>query len=340
MRFLWPELLWLLLLLPLMVAAYVGMLRRKRKVAVRYASLRLVREALGPRPGWRRHVPPLLFLLAVAAALLAAARPSAEVTLPTSHATLILAIDVSRSMRATDVAPSRIEAAQAAAKEFISELPKYVRVGIVTFAGTAVLAQPPTEDRDLARAAIDHFELQFATATGSGLLVALAALRPDARIDLEPVLFGGEPATEAAKARLKPVPPGSYSSGAIIMLTDGRRTTGPDPLDVAELAADLGVKVHTVGFGTTQGAEVSGTPGWSFFARFDEQTLKAIARFTGGEYFHASSAEDLRRIYKSLNTQLELEHKESELSALFAAAAAALLAAAGLLSMLWFRTRL
>jgi Ca-activated chloride channel family protein len=136
------------------------------------------------------------------------------------------------------------------------------------------------------------------------------------------------------------VPPGTYDAGAIIMLSDGRRTTGPDPIDVAKLAADLGVKVHTVGFGTTGGAEVPGMGGWSFYARFDEQTLKAIARLTGGDYFHAASAEDLRKVYRNLNTKLELEHRESELSALFAAAAAALLAAAGLLSLLWFRMRL
>lgn len=351
MRFLWPELLWLLLLLPLMVAAYVGMLRRKKKAALRYASLRLVREALGPRPGWRRHVPPLLFLLAMAAALLAAARPSAEVTLPSSRATLILAMDVSRSMQATDVEPNRLEAAQSAARSFIHDLPKNVRLGIVSFAGTAAVVQTPTENRDDMLAAIDRFQLQRATATGSGLLLALSMLFPDEAFDLEAALFnsrfgmGPHPmpldkrkAADPAKAsgpKKEPMKPGSYTGGVIILLSDGRRTTGPDPLDIAQMAADRGVRVYTVGFGTKDGASID-FEGYSFYVRLDEETLKAIAKMTGGEYFHAGTAQDLRKVYETLNARIALETRETEVSALFVAAAAALLVLGALLSLLWF----
>ncbi len=352
MRFLWPELLWLLLLLPLLALAYLDMLRRKKKAAIRYASLRLIRDALGRGPGVRRHVPPLLFLLAMAAAILALARPSATVVLPAEHATLILAIDVSLSMRATDVLPNRLSAAQAAAKQFIADLPKNVRVGLVTFAGTAAVVQAPTADREQLAAAIDRFELQRATATGSGLLVSLAALLPEAGIDIEPVLFdnewshmdpGGAAApldrSRAAKKLPKPVPPGSYDSGAIIMLSDGRRTSGPDPVEVAKLAANLGVRVHTVGFGTREGGEVAGMGGWSFYARLDEEALKAVARTTGGEYFQAASAGELGKVYKDLHAKLGLEKKEEEVSALFSGVAAGLVLLAALLSLLWYYRR-
>lgn len=350
MRFLWPELLWLLLLLPALVLAYLAMLRRKKKAAIRYASLRLVRGALGPRHALRRHVPPLLFLFAMAAAILALARPSATVTLPADYMTLVLAVDVSLSMRATDVEPNRLSAAQAAAKEFIAGLPKNVRVAIVSFAGTATLVQAPTADHDQLVAAIDRFELQRATATGSGLLIALATLRPEVGIDLEPLLFGGEWAhmdpgaapidpRRAAKNMPRPVAPGSYDAGAIIMLSDGRRTSGPDPIEVAKLTADLGVRVHTVGFGSRDGGEVPGMGRWSIYARLDEETLKAVAKMTGGEYFYAATGPELRKVYQDLNAKMGLEKKETEVSALFSGAAAALLVLAALLSLLWFYRR-
>jgi Ca-activated chloride channel family protein len=353
MRFLWPELLWLLLLLlPLAVLAYLELLRRRKRTAIRYASLRLVREALGPGRGWRKHVPPLLLLLAVAAAILALARPSATVVLPSDHVTLVLAIDVSLSMRATDVQPNRLAAAQAAAKQFIADLPKHVRVGVVSFAGTANVVQAPTGERERLAEAIDRFELQRATATGSAILVSLATLRPEVGIDIEQELFAsdwshmdpGMAATPIDRARTakkmpQPVPPGSYDAGAIIMLSDGRRTTGPDPVEVAKLAADLGVRVHTVGFGTREGGEVSGMGGWSFYARLDEEALKAVAKITAAEYFQAASAGELHKVYRDLNTKLGLERKEEEVSALFSGAAAAFALLAALLSLLWFYRR-
>jgi len=189
MRFLWPQQLWLLLTLPVLVAAYWYALRRKKREAVRYPSLMLIREALGAGRQWRRHLPPALFLLAVATAILAIARPTASVILPSEHVTLIMAMDVSRSMQASDVEPNRISAAQAAAKSFIEGVPRNVRVGIVAFAATASVVQTPTDSRDDLIAAIDRFQLQRGTATGSGLLLSLAQLFPDAGIDLEAMLY-------------------------------------------------------------------------------------------------------------------------------------------------------
>ena len=339
----WPDLLWLLLLLPALVAFYVWLLRRKKKDAVRYANLGMIREAMGARGNFRRHVPPVLFLLALALLIAAMARPSATVVLPTQRQTIILALDASGSMRAKDVLPSRLEAAQAAAKQFVADTPPRTRIGVVVFAGTAQLTQPPTDDREAINAAIDRMQLQRATATGSGLMVSLATLFPDAGYDVGTAIFGRDAPRNAPigdakkdpKKNFKPVPPGSYNSAVIILLTDGQRTTGPDPIEIAKLAADRGVRVFTVGFGTTSG-EIIGFEGWSFRVRLDEETLKTIATMTQGEYFHAGSAADLKKVYQTLNSRISLEKKETEVTALFSAAAAFLTLLAGLLSILWF----
>jgi Ca-activated chloride channel family protein len=350
MRFLWPQLLWLLLLIPALAAAYVLGLRRRRKAAIRYASLRLVKAALGGGAAWRRHLPPALFLLALAALILAVARPSATLLLPSESLTLVLAMDVSRSMQAADVAPNRITAAQAAARAFIEGLPRNVRLGIVSFAGTAAVVQTPTENKEDMLAAIDRFQLQRGTATGNGLVLALAMLFPDDGIDLEAMMYGGarrggaapiDRAYREARPRAPeraPAAPGSYASGSIVLLSDGRRTTGVDPLEAARMAADRGVRVHTVGFGSKDGAQIS-FEGWSFYAIPDEETLKAVAQITGGEYFHAANAADLHKIYQKLNLRFAMERKETELGALLSAAAALLLVCAALLSLLWHYRR-
>jgi Ca-activated chloride channel homolog len=342
--FLWPELLWLMLLVPLLVLVYWWLLRRKKKLAVSYASLSLVKDALGRSSRWRRHVPPALFLGAIALMLLAAARPVAVVTLPSQQDTVILAMDISGSMRAKDVEPTRLEAAQNAARAFIGELPRHTRVGIVAFAGTANLVQPPTLSREDAIAAIDRFQLQRGTATGSGIIVSLATLFPDGGFDVSQAIYGrdqqrmGAPIDGAPKKdepEHKPVPPGSYTQAAIILLSDGQRTTGPDPIEAARRAADRGVRIFTVGIGTVDG-EVIGFEGWSFRARLDEEALKAVASITQGEYFYASNAAELKKVYQSLNARIVFQTRETEVSGLVSAAAAVLALLAGFLSMLWF----
>ena len=342
MTFLWPEMLWLLLIVPALVAAYFYLLRRKQQAALRYASLSLVKEAMAGRK-FRRHLPPLLFLIALIVMIVAIARPAAVVTLPSQHRTIILAMDVSGSMRATDVQPNRITAAQNAAKAFVADQPSNVRIGVVSFAGTASVVQAPTQNREDIIAAIDRFQLQRATAIGSGIIVSLATIFPDAGIDVSSMIYGrngprGVPLDQAGKAEkkeFKPVPPGSYTSAAIILLTDGQRTTGPDSLEAARMAADRGVRVYTVGFGT-KGGETIGFEGWSMRVRLDEETLKAIASMTRGEYFYAGSAADLNKVYESLNARFLLEKKAMEISALFAAAAAVAALVSALLSLLWF----
>jgi len=334
MSFLWPQALWLLAALPFLVALYLYALRRRKEVALRYSNLSLVREAMG-RASAKRHVPPALFLAAMALMLLAGARPAAVVTLPSQHETVILAIDVSGSMRASDVAPTRLAAAQAAAKAFIAETPRSTRVGIVAFAGSASIVQPPTSDRSALFAALEAFQLQHATAIGSGILVSLKAIFPE--LEFDPFTYRLTPAAAgpAAAGGSAPVQPGSYGAAAVILLTDGQTTTGPDPLEAARIAASRGVRVFTVGVGTPDGEVLTGE-GWSIRVRLDEEALKQIAQETKGEYFHAGTAAELETVYGVLNSKLVMEKQETEITALVTLAAALLALAAGFLSLLWF----
>jgi Ca-activated chloride channel family protein len=340
MSFQWPTMLWSLALLPVLVLLYLWLLRRKRRTTVRLASLAIAKAALGKGPGWRRHVPPVLMLLALATLLLATARPTATITLPLSQRTIILAMDVSGSMRAEDVLPNRLVASQEAAKTFVQDLPHDTKVGVISFAGTAAVVQAPTTSREDVVAAIDRFQLQRATATGSAIVLSLATLFPEHNIEISHITgqrkFPGKPlGEEEPQAEFTPVAPGSYNSAAIIMLTDGQRTTGPDPLEASRMAAERGVRVYTVGVGTTQG-EVIGFEGWSMRVRLDEETLKTVAANTLGEYFYAGTAEDLKKVYQSLSSRMVVERKETELSALFAAAGALLAMLAAGLSVFWF----
>jgi Ca-activated chloride channel homolog len=339
MNFLWQEALWLLLLLPLLVLLYVWLLKRRKKTAVAWSSLGVIKEAMGTQRAWRRHVPPVLMLLSLATLIVAGARPTAVITLPLVEQTVILAMDVSGSMRATDVEPNRLVASQNAAKAFIAELPRTVRVGVVSFAGTAAIVQPPTLSREDVSAAIDRFQLQRATAIGSGLILSLAAIFPDAGIDLSQVtgarLMPRALGEQPKEKEFTPVEPGSYNSAAIILLTDGQRTTGPDSMDAAKMAADRGVKVYTVGIGTKEGDTI-GFEGWSMRVRLDEDTLKQVAMATRAEYFYAGNAIDLKKVYQSLGTRLSAQKKETEITALFAGAAGLLMLLAAGLSVWWF----
>jgi Ca-activated chloride channel family protein len=347
MTFIWPDMLWLLTAVPALIAAYLFLLRRKKKTALRYANLSLVKEAMGAGQRFRRHIPPLLFLLALTLLILAVARPSAVVTLPTHQRTVILAMDTSGSMRATDVEPNRIAAAQAAAKSFVTDQPRGTRIGVVTFAGTAAVAQAPTDNREEILAAIGRFQLQRATAIGSGILMSLKAIFPDAEFDLRSSNPRRDPgrdslrsapldqAAEPEKLEFKPVPPGSYASAVIILLTDGQSNVGPDPIEAARIAAERGVRVYTVGFGTTEG-EILRFEGWSMRVRLDEQTLKKIAELTQGEYYYAGTAADLKKVYETLNSRRVFVTRETEITAFFSAAAALMALIAGLLSVWWF----
>lgn len=344
MTFQWPEMLWFLAGVPALVGLYVWLMRRRKKNALRYASLSIVREAMGPRHALRRHLPPALLLLSLVAMIVAMARPSAVVTLPFQRSTIILAMDVSGSMRAQDVQPNRLVAAQNAARAFIADTPPSTQIGIVSFAGTASVVSPPTNNREDLYAAIERFQMQRATAIGSGIIVSLATIFPDAGIEISHLTGGSTPtpgrpgSTPSVKKPEKPaakVPPGSYNAAAIILLTDGQRTTGPDTMEAARMAADRGVRIFTVGIGTTSG-EIIGFEGWSMRVRLDEETLKAVANLTQGEYFYAGTAADLKKVYQTLSARLVMETRHTEVGALFTGLAGLLVLAAAGLSLAWF----
>ncbi|HYN12815.1 MAG TPA: VWA domain-containing protein [Burkholderiales bacterium] len=338
MTFLWPAMLWLLLAVPAVIAVYVYVLRRKKRAALQYANLAMVKAAMGA-PSLRRHVPPALFLLAFVLMLLSIARPAGLVMLPTQQETVILAMDVSGSMRATDVKPSRFEAMQAAARDFVNGQSRTTRIGVVAFAGSASLVQAPTQNHADVLAAIDQFQMQNATAIGAGILVSLKAIFPEGDFDLQPQRRNGAAGASSIgrdpQKDFQPVAPGSYGNAVVILLTDGQTTTGPDPIEAARKAAERGVRVYTVGVGTPNGEILTGE-GWSIRVRLDEDALKQIADMTRGEYFFAGTAGDLKKVYEGMKGKLVMEKKETEVTALFSALATCFALVSVLLSLFWF----
>lgn len=354
--FFWIDMLWLLAVVPLLVALYFFLLNRKKKLALRYANLSMVRQAMGGGATFRRHVPPLLFLIALTLMIAAVARPAAVITLPSQRSTVILAMDVSGSMLATDMQPDRLQAAKAAAKSFIEEQPRDVRIGVVAFAASALLVQAPTFVREDLFAAIDRLATQRATAIGSGILVSLKTLFPDGDFDIggrggfggangmnlgggAGGGLGGRPLGDEPKKDEKtpftPVPAGSNGNAVLILLSDGQATSGPDPVEAAKKSAERGVRIFTVGLGSTEGTVVN-FGGRSSRVQLDEETMQKIADTTRGSYYRAGTADELKKIYRSLNSQLIMETKKTEITAFFCAAAAAFAVLAASLSLLWF----
>jgi Ca-activated chloride channel family protein len=252
----------------------------------------------------------------------------------------MLAIDVSLSMRVTDVKPTRMAAAQDAAKGFLRSLPPDVEVGLITFAGSSQVVQRATLDRDALLKSIDAFQMQFGTAIGNAIVHCLVELFPEQGIDIGEMTFGtkggGRSIDKPASKPFTAVPAGSYKSAAIILLSDGRRTTGIDTLVAAKMAADRGVRIYVVGLGTVDGT-ANLPEGMSVYLQLDEPTLREVARMTGGEYLHAGTAEKLLSVYQNLGTRMEVQTRETELAGPLALVAALLTITAGVLSVVWFR---
>jgi Ca-activated chloride channel homolog len=357
MDLLWPGFLLLLLLIPLLIAAYVWVLRRRRRVVVRYSSLLLVREALPHQSRWRRHLPFALFVLALASLIIAVTRPVSIISVPAGQTAIILTIDVSRSMCSTDISPSRLEAAEAAALSFIERQQATTQIGIVAFSSYAEVIQPPTADPEALQAAIESLATGRRTAIGSGILKAL-----DAIADIDPSVAPSTTSTSRGP-QPTPVPRGAYAPDIIVLLTDGASNTGPLPVEAAQQAADRGVRIYTIGFGTANGSSFprcgqqfmgrepgdnqgfGGPPGGGQFGGqfggggfrrgIDEDTLKQVADMTGGTYYPAESAGELQNVFQSLPTYLITKHETSEISFVFVALGALLAALAILFSLLW-----
>lgn len=335
--FVWPRMLWLLAPLPVLVLAYVWLDRRGRRRHAGLSGVAAAGAGRGRFGGVRRTLPPLLLLAALAALTAAVSRPQANVLLPSLHKDLVIAIDVSGSMRAADVKPDRMTAAKSAARALIERQPAYTRIGIVVIAGTAAVVQSPTDNREDLYRAIERLQPQQGSAIGSGLYIALATLLPDAGIDLERLISGrswrwprpgGEPPQKAA--------PGSNRSAAIVLLSDGESNFGPDPLDAARLAAEHGVRVYAIGIGTRDGAPLE-YAGWSMRVQLDDEMLRRIATTTLGEYYPASSSKQIEQVYEHLSAKMVVERTRTvELTVYLVAAGALLLAVSTLLSVLWF----
>lgn len=344
MELLWSPVLYLFALIPVSILAYIVILRRRKPFSVRYSSLSLIRAAAPRQSQWKRHLPFVLFLLAMSSLIMSMARPVSVVTLPASNATIILSIDVSRSMCSTDIYPNRLESAKAAALEFIKSQDSDTQIGIVVFAGFAVIAQPPTTDRNLLEATIQNITTARRTAIGEGIIMSLEAISE----------FDDDVPSPYSGMEIIPLPEGQYVPAIVVLLTDGVATTGIDPLQAAQMAADRGVRVYTIGFGTVNNTAPmncnpfasysdpfdpffggGGGGGGQFRREIDEETLRRIASMTGGSYHLAESSAELQQVFDSLPTQLFTITETTEISVIFAAIAAILIVLAVLLSMIW-----
>ena len=330
MQFLWPTMLLSLILIPILIALYILAQRRRQRYALRYASLSLVKEALGRGPGWRRHVPPALFLAGLTAMLIALARPASVVTLPANEGTVILTMDASGSMRAEDMKPNRLEAAKAAARAFVEKQPPGVKIGIVSFSDSSFLVQPPSSDKQVVLAAVNRLTTQRGTAIGSALLTSLDAVFEEANAE-----GGVNGAAAEPTPTPTPLPQGVYEPAIVVLLSDGESNRGPRPLDIVDRLAARGVRVYTIGVGSVQGT-VLGTQGRSVRVRLDEEVLKRIAEATDGAYFNASTEKDLKAIYDNLSTHLVFRKQQTEVTAILTGVAVALSLIGGMLSLLWF----
>lgn len=335
MQFLWPLNLWLLWVVPALLALYVYAQRRRRKYALRYASLSLVKEALGRGPGIRRHIPPALYLVALAAMLVAFARPQSVVSLPTQEGVVVLAIDVSGSMQAEDVKPNRLEAAKEAAKIFVARQDPNVRIGVVSFSTDASIVQAPTIDRESVIAAINRLKPQRATAVGRAILVSLDAIFEDEEEEPPSAILRNLSPESLASRTPTQTRKGPFAPASIILLTDGVNNQFPPPLAIVDEATRRGVRVYTVGLGTPEGT-ILRLQGRAIRVRLDEATLKKIAELTEARYYYAANENDLREIYENLRTEVIIRTERAEISALFAALAALLSLLGGALSLVWF----
>jgi Ca-activated chloride channel family protein len=352
MALLWPEFLALLGLIPILIGLYIWILRRRRRFAVRYSSLSLVRDAM-PKHSWlRRHLPFILFLIALSSLMLALTRPVAIVTVPTTDTTVILSIDASRSMCSTDIPPNRLEAAKSAALDFIQSQKSNTKIGIVVFAGFAAITQPPTTDQEMLQDAIQSIDVGRRTAIGSGIIKSI-----DAIAEINKNIPPSDSGTTASVIPT-PVPKGAYAPAIIILLTDGVSNVGPLPMDAAQQAADRGIRVYTIGFGTDAnesipncgrgsqgGGNAFGNGGGNPFGGggnlggfrrgIDEETLKQVADLTGGAYYPAASANELQKVFQNLPIYLITQHETMEISVAFTALGVFLAALAILLSFAW-----
>jgi Ca-activated chloride channel family protein len=331
MSFIWPVMLFSLVLIPPAVVLYLR-LQQRRLRAVSFGALGLAGGAARRQFGVRRHLPPAIFLAGLTIMLFALARPQAVVSLPKQEGIVILAFDVSGSMAADDLEPTRMEAAKAAATEFAQRQPPSVEIGIVAFSDSGFSVQAPTNNQEAILAAIRRLRPQRGTSLGQGILTALNTIAI-ADAAQAPSLYTS--LTPAPTAEPTPVPDGSHTSAVIVLLSDGENNENPDPVAVAQVAADRGVRIFTVGIGSPAGARLE-VEGFTVQTQLNEMLLREISQLTDGAYYNAASPDDLRAIYDKIDPELVIEPEEMELTSLLAGAGILTLLIGGALSLWWF----
>lgn len=330
MSFVWPTLLFSLLLVPVLLYVYFRMQQRRKDLATKFGALGVVRDSRGRGPGTQQHIPSMMFLGGIAVLLVSMARPQATVSVPRLEGTVILTFDISGSMAATDLQPSRMEAAKVAATQFVKNQPSSVLIGVVAFSDGGVSVQAPTDNREETLATINRLVPRRSTSIANGILVALNTIV---------VSEGAQPILQSSPAGENPEPvpqpQGWYPSHVIVLLTDGENTAPPDPITAADLAADLGVRVYTVGIGSPQGVDLE-VDGFTVHTQLDEGMLRSISMTTGGQYYNATNEEQLIRIYNDLEPKLSIKKEDMEITSLFAGFGMLVFLMGGALSLFWF----
>jgi Ca-activated chloride channel family protein len=322
----------LLLLIPLFVVLYIRMQQRRRRFATSYGGLGVVQGATGRRLGLRRHIPPALFLVGLTILVIALARPQTVVSLPRVEGTVILAFDVSGSMAADDLNPTRMEAAKAAAREFVQQQPRSVLIGVIAFSDSGFAVQVPTNDQEAILTTIDRLTPERGTSLANGILASLNTI---AAVGAEPAPSLYTNLTPTPTPTPTPVPEGTYTPAVIVLLTDGENNESPDPLEAAQAAADRGVRIHTIGIGSAAGATLN-IDGFLVHTQLNEALLQQISELTGGTHYNAENAEDLRTVYENLDPQLVIKPEKIEVTSIFAGTSILVLLIGGTFSLMWF----
>lgn len=332
MSFIWISMLWSLILIPLLVLLYLRMQRRRAQIALRYGSLGLVQQASGRGVGVRRHVPAILFLLGLTVLFIALARPQMVIGLPKVEGIVVLAFDVSGSMAAEDFEPNRLEAAKAVAIDFVSRQPSTVKIGVVAFSESGLSVQIPSADQTAIIDAIERLKPQRGTSLANGIVASLNTI---ANLTGQTPIVGFEGANVPAPLNGTPDSVSADGSSVIVLLTDGENNMDPDPIAAALLAAERGVRIHTIAVGSPEGTQLT-VNGFTVFTQVDEAALQQISEITQGMYFNAQDEDDLREVYESIEPRLQVEQEEQEVTAVFAGVSILILLIGGLLSLLWF----
>jgi Ca-activated chloride channel family protein len=321
----------LLIVIPLFILLYLRMQRRRKRLAASYGSMGMTLVA-GRELGWRRHLPIALFLIGLTILLIALARPQTVVSLPRIEGIVMLTFDVSGSMAADDLKPTRMEAAKEAARQFVLSQPPTVQIGVVSFSDSGFTVQVPTNEQEVILATIDRLKPERGTSLGNGILMSLEAIA-NAQAGDASSYYTNLTLTPAPTPT--PLPRGTYTSAAIVLLTDGENTTSPDPLEAAQMASDRGVRIHTVGIGSAAGSILE-IEGYSIRSQLDEAMLQQISRLTDGTYYNAESEQELLAIYDNLNPQLVIKPEEMEVTAVLAGLSIVILLIGAAFSLVWF----